>query len=71
MVPDEDTVSASGDDDADADFEAMMRSLGMTEEDFEAELGIDLEENLDDLTDDSGRGLDDDDLGNPYRDDDN
>ena len=52
----------------------MMRSLGMTEEDFDPELdpelGVDLEENLDDLTDDSGRGLDDDDLGNPYRDDD-
>lgn len=34
-VEDAEGLSASGDDTADADFEAMMRSLGMSEEDFD------------------------------------
>lgn len=67
----EEGVSASGDYDADADFEAMMRSLGVTEEDFDSVLGdADTDAGLDELTDGDAEDLDDDDLGDPYRDDD-
>lgn len=47
-VEDPEGVSASGDDTADADFEAMMRSLGMSEEDFDEDLIGEDDEDSDD-----------------------